>query len=131
MKVIIGSALALLVLLPSLPAAAGTEEEIAHLLSYIEQSECLFVRNGKEYSSSEGLAHIERKYDHVRKRVGSAEDFIEYAASRSSMTGTGYLVRCGAEEVASAAWLKEELARFRETGGAASKSVSPDERSSP
>jgi hypothetical protein len=33
------------------------------------------------------------------------------------MTGRPYLVRCGEEEMATADWLKAELAAFRQTPG--------------
>lgn len=93
---------------------AGTEEEISHLLQYIEQSDCVFLRNGKTHDSREALEHIQRKYGHVRNRVDTAEDFIEYAATKSSLTGKAYLVMCGKEEVPTADWLHAELAGFRQ-----------------
>jgi len=113
MKRVVGAALLSLALLVS-TAAAGTEEEIAHLLAYIGQSDCIFIRNGKEHDSAEGLEHIRMKYDHVKKRVDSAEDFIAYAASKSSLTGKIYRVRCGVEETATGEWLRAELERLRQ-----------------
>jgi hypothetical protein len=97
-------------------AFAGTAEEISHLLQYIEKSECVFTRNGKEHLSAEALEHIAMKYEHIRKRVKTAEDFIKYAATRSSLSGKPYLVRCGESEVLTADWLKAELGRFRQAG---------------
>ena len=115
------SILAIVILLPSLlfptGAAAGTEEEIAHLMQTIEESDCVFSRNGKEHTGVEALEHIRTKYDYVKRRVKKAEDFIEYAATKSSMTGRPYLVRCGEEEMATGEWLKAELAAFRKSPG--------------
>ena len=105
-----------------LPAGAETvtEGEIALLLTYIEGSECTFLRNGKEHGSAEAREHIGKKYDYVKKRVATAEDFIEYAATKSSLSGKAYLVRCDGVEMATAEWLKAELALIRQSAEAAS-----------
>ena len=113
--------LAMAFLLPALlfptGAAAGTEEEIAHLMQTIEESDCVFTRNGKEHTGVEALGHIRTKYDYVKRKVKRAEDFIDYAATKSSMTGRPYLVRCVEEEMATAEWLKAELAEYRKSPG--------------
>jgi hypothetical protein len=60
--------------------------------------------------------HLQRKYDWARKRhlAGSAEEFIERAASRSSLSGKPYRVRCpGRPEVESQRWFHEVLRRIR------------------
>ncbi len=88
--------------------------EINHLLDFIEHSQCLFIRNGTSYSSVKAKAHIKIKYDHVQKRVQSAEDFIKYAASRSSITHTQYQVHCQEQTMASQRWLRDELERYRQ-----------------
>ena len=88
-------------------------EEIEHLLVYIEQSGCAFIRNGREHSAAEARAHIEKKYSHVRDRVETAEEWIEYAAARSSLSGRPYRVLCNSAEMSSADWLRAELEKFR------------------
>lgn len=93
-------------------AAATTDEEIRHLLDAVERSQCTFIRNEREYPAVEARAHIEMKYNHVRRRVASAEDFIELAASKSSITGRPYFVDCRNEPRQKARdWL---LRRLRE-----------------
>lgn len=115
------AALVLLAFASPAGADAGTEQEVAHLLQYIEQSECVFARNGKEHGGDEAREHIGKKYDYVKKRVKTAEDFIEYAATRSSLSGKPYLVRCDGEELLTAQWLRTELERLRQPpGGTAS-----------
>lgn len=94
-------------------AASPAEAEISHLLDYLSASPCVFIRNGEASTAPDARAHIERKYQHVGKLVTTAEDFIAYAATRSSVSGQPYRVRCGEREFPSAAWLKEELARYR------------------
>lgn len=113
---------ALLPLLLSLyfPLSAGadpllsTQLEIDHLLGYVESSRCEFGRNGSWYDSHRALAHLRIKYGFLRNSVSTTEDFIERAASRSSMSGQPYQVRCGADApIPSAQWLRDELTRFR------------------
>ena len=128
MRLFTATALLLSALLIPAGAAAGSEEEIAHLLRAIEQSDCVFTRNGKAHTGVEAMEHIRTKYDYVKKRVKKAEDFIEYAATKSSMTGRPYLVRCGEEELLTAEWLKAELAEFRKSPGEA---AAPDKTSAP
>ena len=92
------------------------DKEIQHLLGYLKHSACEFNRNGKWYSTEKAVEHIERKYQYLMKRglINSAEQFIERAASKSSMSGKPYLVKCGeSEPMMSSVWLKAELAHHR------------------
>ena len=59
-----------------LPASAGTDGEIDHLLAFVDSSGCTYVRNGKEYSPAEAREHIGRKYDYIRDRISTTELFI-------------------------------------------------------
>lgn len=97
-------------------AAAATEREIQGLFAALGDSGCRFQRNGSWYDAATARAHLQRKYTALRKRgtVGSAERFIDLAATRSSMTGTPYAVRCGeAPPVASRTWFLARLAALR------------------
>ncbi len=95
---------------------ADTEKEILHLFEYLENSNCEFNRNGTWYSTHKAVKHIKKKYRYYMKKglINSAEQFIDRAASRSSMSGKSYLVRCGdSGPVESSTWLTRELKRFR------------------
>jgi hypothetical protein len=97
-----------------LPAAA--QQEIAHLFSYLEHSGCQFDRNGSLHDAAEAVDHLNTKYQYLLRKdmISSAEDFIAGAATKSSMSGQAYLVRCAdAAPVESAAWFQAELARYR------------------
>lgn len=99
---------------------ARAQAEIVHLLDYVATPGCQFNRNGSWHEGAEARSHLKKKYDYLVKRdlVTNAESFIERGASESSMSGKPYLVKCGGgKAVASAAYLKEELARFRAGGG--------------
>ncbi len=109
--------MALLLIAAMLPVPmechADAALEIKHLMAYIEKTNCTFIRNGKEYNGEEALAHIQNKYAYVKRWVKSAEDFIAYAVTKSSMTGQSYKVRCDGQKILSAEWLTKELNSFR------------------
>ncbi|EOZ0481116.1 DUF5329 family protein [Pseudomonas aeruginosa] len=46
--------------------------------------------------------------------VASSEDFIERAATQSSLSGKPYQVRCAGQTRNSADWLNQELRRLRQ-----------------
>ena len=101
-------------LLLTLPAwAISSESEISHLLNFIEQSGCQFDRNGSVHDSKEAREHIQMKYDYARKWISSTEDFIEYTATKSSMTGKRYHVVCAGKRIPSGEWLLNELKHYR------------------
>ena len=99
---------------PAPPETAAREVE--HLLGYLGASGCEFFRNGKWYPSGKAREHLRKKYEYLVKKdlVASAEQFIERAAAESSQSRKPYRVRCGGKETPSAAWLSEELRRYRE-----------------
>ena len=109
----------LLLLLPCFAAAEqlAPQKEIAALIEFVRNSPCHFNRNGSWYASGEAVGHINSKYHAAFDKglVHSAEDFIHYAASTSSFTGTPYKVQCaGRAERTCADWLTAELQRLRE-----------------
>lgn len=113
--------LLIFVLLSSISYAADSknmmEKEITHLLDHLNNSDCVFNRNGKWYGADEAVKHIYKKYNYLIKRghVNSTEQFIERAASKSSMSGKPYMVKCGSSEpIKSSVWFKRELMNFRE-----------------
>ena len=92
------------------------EKEIQHLFDYLENSGCEFYRNGKSYNAGEAVKHINKKYQYLIKKglINSTKQFIERAASESSISGKPYLVKCGeSEPIKSYVWLTDELTNFR------------------
>jgi len=86
--------------------------EIESLLGRLEASSCEFQRNGARHSAAEASSHLRVKLKVLDERgmVASAEQFIERAATQSSMTGGPYLVRCAnAAPVPSSTWLSSQL----------------------
>ena len=109
---------------PAESAAPPTiaQTEINYLLGFIERSGCQFYRNGSWYDSKRAQEHLRTKYDFMvaRDLIKTAEDFIEQAATKSSMSGIAYALKCsGAPVVASSLWLREVLSRYRSTAAQA------------
>jgi hypothetical protein len=76
-------------------------------------------RNGSWYDSKRAQAHLRGKYEMLAAadRINTAEDFIEKAATKSSLSGRPYQVKCrGSEAVTSNQWLRDVLARYRTSG---------------
>ena len=98
-------------------AAASPQDaargEIDHLLQYVAASSCTFVRNGTEYPADKAREHLADKYRFAGSRIATAEDFIKYLATGSSMSGQPYHVKCGRSDAPSGEWLSAELARYR------------------
>jgi hypothetical protein len=95
------------------------QTEVNHLLGFVGGSGCEFYRNGIGYDSTRAQAHLRMKYQWLaaRDQVKTAEDFIEKAATRSSLSGKAYTVRCGnGKAIMSNLWLRDELIRYRTPG---------------
>jgi hypothetical protein len=103
-------------ILPSFSSTGNIQMqmEIDHLMGYIQSTECIFIRNGKDYGPDEAIEHIKRKYEYFQNRIDSTEKFIELCATKSTMSNNPYLINCREEEVVECGvWLLGELQRFR------------------
>lgn len=97
--------------------SADTRREITQLIGSLDGSQCQFQRNGSWYGPADARSHLQRKYDYLLKKdmVDTAEQFIERAASQSSMSGKAYRIRCpGQPEQTSAAWFGARLQALRQ-----------------
>ncbi|KPJ91224.1 MAG: hypothetical protein AMJ55_12230, partial [Gammaproteobacteria bacterium SG8_15] len=83
----------------------------------VETSNCTFIRNGSAHSGPDAKEHIVKKYNYFKDRISSAEQFIEYAATKSTMSGKKYKVRCDGKEYLTAQWLNDELKHYRNNIG--------------
>ena len=97
-------------------AAAGENREIEFLLSFVASSDCVFLRNGKEYQGLQASEHLAKKYNYAKSRIKTPEDFIAKIASRSSMSKKPYHIRCEGKELLTEKWLTDALISHRETG---------------
>ena len=107
--------ISLLLAVPALSDVPDAQKaEVLHLIQFVETTDCAFERNGKKHSGEEAAKHINRKYGHFRGQITTTEEFIEYSASKSTMSGKEYLVYCGDDApITSQEWLLEELSAYR------------------
>ena len=114
------AALVLALIIPGSALAAPSDtarREIAGLIGALDGSSCRFQRNGSWHDAAEALAHLQRKYDYLLKKdkVDTAEQFIERAASQSSMSGKPYRIACpGQPEQTAAVWFGARLKALRQ-----------------
>ena len=94
-------------------AETSAKREIDHLLNFVATSSCTFVRNGTEYPPDKARDHLASKYQFAGGKITTAEEFIKYLATESSMSGELYHVKCGKTDALSGVWLTDELTRFR------------------
>lgn len=110
---------ALVALLPSLCAAQlnpAAQREVAGLLEAVGASGCEFMRGGTAYPADQAQQHLRKKYEYMaaRGQLVSAEDFVDKAATRSSMLGEAYLMRCGGAVLQPCEqWLRARLKAIR------------------
>jgi hypothetical protein len=116
MLLVILTAIAFAVAKTPPPPPPNVQAEIEYLLQHIGTSGCSFYRNGSWYDSAQAQAHLRSKYEYLAERqlIGSAEDFIDKAATKSSLSGKPYKIRCGDHrEVESGPWLHLALEQYR------------------
>jgi hypothetical protein len=92
------------------------QREVGLLLDAIETSGCRFQRNGSWYSAHEARLHLSAKYASLEARdaVHATEQFIDLAATQSSLSGRPYGVQCGdGPTFASNQWLRAKLVQIR------------------
>jgi len=102
-------------LLFSATVIADTQQEINHLLEFVANTTCQYERNGDVYDGTRAEKHIKRKYEYFKDKINSAEDFIKYSATKSTMSGKQYKIHC--ENIAtqnSSDWLLDELKKYRD-----------------
>jgi hypothetical protein len=96
--------------------ATSVQTEVNFLLGFIEGSGCDFQRNGTWHNAVAAQVHLRDKYRYLAARdlIDSTEQFIERAATQSSLSGQPYQVRCrGGPTITSKQWLSDELTHLR------------------
>lgn len=99
--------------------SSSMDTEIDFLIQSVANSQCTFVRNGKEYSGADARDHLQLKRRNGKRYYKSTEQFIDRIASKSSWTGKDYLINCdGKGTVTAHDWFTRALAEFRATTAA-------------
>lgn len=77
----------------SLLQSISEEQKIEKLISYVEKSDALFIRNGTEYPAKEAAEHLRMKRKKAGNKVKTAKNFIDLIASKSYMSGDAYKMK--------------------------------------
>ena len=87
---------------------------IEYLLATVESlHDAQFIRNGTAYDSVAAVKHLRLKLRAAGSRVKTAEDFIRYCASASSVSGKPYEIRFADGQVLRADdFLRQKLLEF-------------------
>lgn len=106
--------------------AMSEEEKISLLLSKIEKSGAIFIRNEVEHSALDAKKHLESKLTRAKqiarlpftkKRVINAKVFINEIATESSTSGVPYRMRLpNGKIITTKDWLTERLIELETKG---------------
>ena len=102
------------------PLPDTARAEVSAVLDRLASSGCQFERNGTWYSGAQAKAHLLKKLDYIegKAELQSAEEFIDKAASSSSLSGKAYQVRCATGAPGeSGPWLRAQLKDVRAKAG--------------
>jgi len=101
----------------TIPALSMSESgKIDLLLSRIEKSNLIFIRNGAEYTSKRAREHLEYKYSRAGDRIQTARQFIKFIATRSYLTGIPYYVRYpDGRKIKTSNWLLKQLKQIEKS----------------
>lgn len=73
--------------------SAREKQRIDALIAAVEKSGLIFIRNGSEHSAADAASHMRLKFNNAGNRINTAEQFIDYLASKSSITGSPYFLK--------------------------------------
>ena len=95
------------------------DARIEYLLGVVASlHDAQFIRNGTAYDSTAAVKHLRTKLAAARSSVKTAEDFIRYCASQSSVSGKPYEIRLDdGRAVRSADFLRQKLIEFDRASG--------------
>ena len=90
-------------------------DKIERLIATVENlTNAVFIRNGQEHDARGAAKHMRDKWNAQKDQIRTAEEFIDKAASRSSVSGKPYLIRFkDGREIESAQFLRDELKKLQ------------------
>ena len=103
----------------ALAESEANDEKLAaainYLLTFVEKSDCTFIRNDRPHTAQEAVVHMQRKYDHFKDEIKTPEDFILKSATKSLSSGKPYMVKTKTGRLMkSETWLLEALDDYRQ-----------------
>ena len=110
MRYFLTSLLVALLVIAQPARAESMDDEIDFLLETVANSGCTFIRNGREHDADDARDHLQTKRRRGKRYFDTTEEFIERLASKSSMSGKPYSIRCGdADAVPAGDWFMARL----------------------
>jgi hypothetical protein len=102
-------------LTPALGQQSVEKQKIDYLIASVAAlKDATFIRNGTSYDAEQAASHMRLKLRMAGSRVQTAEDFIVYCATGSSMSGTRYTIHFSdGRTVDAATFLRDRLAAYR------------------
>ena len=103
-----------LLAMPTFAQQDVEQQKIAYLIESVATLQgATFIRNGTEYDAKRAADHMRLKLRFSGSRVKTAEDFIRYCGTSSSMSGIKYTIRFqDGRVIDSAAFLLGKLAEY-------------------
>jgi hypothetical protein len=103
-----------LLVLPTFAQQDVEQKKITYLIDSVAALQsATFIRNGTEYDAKRAADHMRLKLRFSGSRVKTAEDFITYCGTSSSMSGVKYTIRFrDGRVVDSATFLLGKLAEY-------------------
>jgi len=100
------------------PSPPTEQQKIDYLIATIATLHgASFIRNGSAYDGAQAAAHMRLKLRFAGSRVKTADDFIVYCATSSSVSGARYSIRfADGHSIDAATFLRGRLAVFRPPG---------------
>ena len=95
MRYCLTSLFVFLLILAQPAQAESMDDEIDFLLESVATSGCTFIRNGREHDADDARDHLQTKRRRGKRYFDTTEEFVERLASKSSMSGKSYSIRCG------------------------------------
>ncbi|WCL47656.1 DUF5329 family protein [Leptospira sp. GIMC2001] len=106
---------ALLVMIPILgynsyaQVQSEFDQDLQTLLNNLENCNCIYIRNGSEYTALQARQHMELKMKSSRGMISTIPNFIKHIATKSSMTGIPYLIKFkDGKTIESSVWLTDQ-----------------------
>jgi hypothetical protein len=94
-------------------AGESMEVEIDYLIAQVADSDCTFIRNGREHDAEAASEHLKMKRERGKRHYDTTEEFVERIASKSSWSGKEYRIRCGETTSTAKQWFGVKLAEYR------------------
>ena len=99
---------------PARQVGLSEAAKIQALIRTVEKSDgMVFIRNGSAHQPAQAASHLRLKWKKAGKRVRTAQDFISYCATGSSVSGKPYRIRFADGRIEdSAVYFRAQLRRI-------------------